>query len=227
MSSAGPLSLVGGSEWQTGCDFDADLLAASSSANVLVIAAAAAYEWPDRAIGRAEAWFKELGGTVEGSPVLTRRDAENPEYAAQVREAAFIYFADGSPMHLRSVLKDTLVWRAVVDAHENGAVLAGSSAGATVLGDPMVDPRGGAFTLGLNLLTRMSVIPHWDNWTPDKARRMTQLMPRDVVVAEIPERTALTRWADGRWEMKGAGEVLLTLNREPITTDQLSELTLA
>ena len=46
-------------------------------------------------------------------------------------------------------------------------MLAGSSAGAMVLCDPMVDPRGGAFTLGLGLLADLAVIPAHDHWSED------------------------------------------------------------
>ena len=58
-------------------------------------------------------------------------------------------WAGGSPMHLRSVLKGSAVLAALREAWRGGAVVAGSSAGAMVLTDPMVDPRGGALTVGL------------------------------------------------------------------------------
>ncbi len=221
MSSVGPLALVGGSEWQEGCSFDAALLEASGGSEVLVLPTAAAYEWPDRAVSAAQRWFEGLGATVTSLAVLQRRDASDAEQADKVRSARFIYLADGSPLHLRSVLKDTLLWSAIVQAWQSGAVVAGSSAGAMVLGDPMVDPRGGAFTLGLGLVEKFAVVPQWEHWTTDKARRMTQLMPNDTVVAEIEERTALICWSDGRWEQLGAGKVSLTLNHEAISVEQL------
>ena len=49
----GILALVGGGEWQEGCDFDADLLAASGSEHVLVLPTAGAYEHPERLVVRA------------------------------------------------------------------------------------------------------------------------------------------------------------------------------
>ena len=36
----------------------------------------------------------------------------------------------------------------------------------------MVDPRGGALTLGLGLIGPMAVIPHHDTWSEDKANRL-------------------------------------------------------
>lgn len=216
MRNAGPLALIGGGEWQQGCDFDADLLKASGGNEVLVIPAAAAFERPDRRVDRAKAWFAELGGTAVELPVLKRSDAEDPQNAGTVRNARFIYLCDGSTQHLRSVLKDSLVFAAIRDAWMSGAVIAGSSAGATVLGDPMVDPRGGTFALGLGLVRKLALVPHWENWTANRANRMSHLAPAATVVAEVEERTALIRWPDGRWEASGAGKVELAVDRQHI-----------
>lgn len=219
MPNAGPLALIGGGEWQTGCDFDADLLEASGGNDVLVIPAAAAFERPERAVERAKTWFGELGGNVRDLPVLKRPDAENHDYADAVRNARFVYLADGSAQHLRSVLKDSLLWEAIQHAWASGAVIAGSSAGATVLGDPMVDPRGGTFALGLGLVKKLAVVPHWENWTDLKASRMNHLAPKDTVVAEVEERTALIRWSDGTWQTSGVGKVELRANRQQVGFD--------
>ncbi|HEX7168380.1 MAG TPA: Type 1 glutamine amidotransferase-like domain-containing protein, partial [Acidimicrobiales bacterium] len=142
-----------------------------------------------------------------GVMVLRRTDAESEEMAAAVRDARFIYLGGGSPLHLRSVLKDSLVWQAIVQAWDGGAVLAGSSAGAMVLCDPMVDPRGGAFTLGLGLVNTMTVIPHANTWSPEKAQRTFALAPKGVAVVALDEQTAILRSPEdgGHWRASGAG----------------------
>ena len=96
--------------------------------------------------------------------------------------ARFIYLGGGSPLHLRSVLKDSPAWRALVEAWQDGAVVAGSSAGAMVLGDPMVDPRG-ALTLGLGLVGHLAVLPHYDTWSEEKAHRTVQLATGHLRIA--------------------------------------------
>ena len=149
----GILALVGGGEWQEGCDFDADLLAASGSEHVLVLPTAAAYEHPERLVLRAGEWFTPLGGQVEGLMVLSRADAENDGAADIMRRARLIYLAGSSPMHIRSVLKKSAVWDALVAAWLGGAVVVGSSGAAMALTDPMVDARGGGLTIGLGLST--------------------------------------------------------------------------
>ena len=46
--------------------------------------------------------------------VLHRTEAEDPALAATVGEAEFVYIADGSPLHLRSVLKDSALFEAIL-----------------------------------------------------------------------------------------------------------------
>ncbi len=208
----GPLALVGGAEWREGCTFDQTLLTESGAEEVLVLPTAAAYEHPERAVETAERWFSGLGAKARGLMVLARPDAENQANAAALREARFIYLSGGSPLHLRSVLKDSPAWHALFQAWQDGAVLAGSSAGAMALCDPMVDPRGGAFTLGLGLLAQVAIIPHHDTWSPEKAKRTTTLAPPGLPVVAIDERTALIRGRHGEWTVEGAGNVVVFID---------------
>ncbi len=218
---SGPLALVGGGEWQDGCSFDRELLDAADADEVLVLPTAAAYEHPERAVSTAQAWFEGLGARAKGLMVLRRPDALDESNVAAVRAARFLYLAGGSPMHLRSVLKDAPLWDALVAAWDDGAVLAGSSAGAMVLCDPMVDPRGGAFTVGLGLVAQLAVIPHHDTWSEDKARRTLELAPADLPIVGIDARTAVIRDPDGGWRSAGAGEVVVFKDGQPATLADL------
>ena len=218
----GPLALVGGAEWTPGCTFDEPLWAASGQAEVLVLPTAAAYEHPQRAVETAGRWFAGFGAKVRGLMILSRRDAMEEDAAATLREARFIYLGGGSPMHLRSVLKDTPAWAALVEAWTSGAVLAGSSAGAMVLCDPMVDPRGGALTLGLGLIPRMAVMPHYDTWSEEKAHRTVQLATGHLRIAAVDERTALIRDPDGQWRAAGAGQVTVFVDAKPAPLEVLA-----
>ncbi len=223
---SGPLALVGGNEWNEGCTFDRDLLEASGGREVVVLPTAAAYEHPERAVESATRWFASLDAEVRGLMVLRRPDAEDPANVEAVRKARFVYLGGGSPLHLRSVLKDSPLWDALLHAWDEGAVLAASSAGAMVLCDPMVDPRGGAFTLGLGLVNGLTVIPHANNWSPEKAKRTNQLAPAGCAVVAIDEQTALIRDPSSAgqphtWRPAGAGRVAAWLDGEPIPLDQL------
>jgi len=217
----GLLALVGGAEWRAGCEFDRDLLAVADASEVLVVPTAAAYEHPQRAVEAAARWFEELGARVQALPVLSRADAVDESHVPAIRAARCIYLGSGSPMHLRSVLKDSPVWDAIVAAWQEGAVLAGTGAGAMVLCDPMVDPRGGALTLGLGLIGPMAVIPHHDTWSEDKEKRTLKIAPAALPIAGIDERTALLREPDGTWRAAGAGRVTVFLEGRPAGLDAL------
>lgn len=208
-TTTGPLALVGGAEWRDGCTFDHQLWEAAGRPEVLVLPTAAAYEHPQRQVDAATAWFAGFGAQVRGLMVLSRPDAQDVDAAAAVRDAGFVYLAGGSALHLRSVLKDTAVWSSLRDAWGGGAVVAATSAGAMVLGDPMVDPRGGALTLGLGLIEHLAVLPHYDTWSQEKAQRTVELATGHLRIAAIDESTALIRDPHGAWRTEGAGAVTI------------------
>lgn len=213
--SAGPLALVGGNEWTDGCSFDEALLAESGADHVVMLPTAAAYESPGQLVDRARAWFDALGAQATSLPVLGRTDALDEANVASVREARFIYLSSGSPMHLRSVLKDTPLYDALVEAWRGGAAVAGSAAGASVLFDHMVDTRGGAFTVGLGLLSGFTMIPRYDEWSHEKVHRTVGLAPAAMPVAGIERRTALIHRSGSGWSVEGAGSVHVYLDAEP------------
>jgi len=198
----GTIALLGGGEFTPACTVDRALLDAAGTDRVLVLPTGAAYEHPDRLVTAAASWFEGLGAKAEGLPVLSRPDASRPELVDAVRASRFTYLAGGSPMHLRSVLKETPMWAALVEAVGSGGVVAGSSAGAMVLTDPMVDPRGGAFTLGLGLLRGLAVVPAADQWSPERLHR-TKELSRGFLLAALHTGSALVHQPDGTWTAHG------------------------
>jgi cyanophycinase len=229
MDKIGMLALVGGSEWTEGCTFDAALLNASGGNDVVVLPTAAAYQRPERVVLEAAEWFEPLGGQVEGLMIVDRESANDPGMAAIVRGARFVYLAGGSPLHLKSVLKGSATFEALRTAWSEGAVVAGSAAGAMVLTDPMVDPRGGALTVGLGLVNQLAVVPHFGDGLNDihgqKLERTVALAPNGLPVVGLPERTALLRDSKGNWRYEGAAPPVVFLNGE--RTEGLDALTRA
>ena len=138
-------------------------------------------------------------------PVLNRRDAEADEHVAAMRVAKFVYLADGSPLHLRSVLKGSPLFDALLYAHGRGAVIAASGAGATVVCDPMVDPRGGAYTVGLGIVPGVAVFPDHAGAADHRRERSLDLQPADAVLVGLDQQTAIVREASGQWKVMGPG----------------------
>jgi cyanophycinase len=215
------VALVGGEEFTPGCTFDRELLDVSGASEVLVVPTGAAYEHPDRAVGAAVTHFESLGAKARGLMVLARTDALDPENVAELRAARFVYLTGDSPMHMRSVFKATPCWDAILEAWRDGAAIAGSAGGARVLCDPMVDPRGGAFTLGLGLIGQLAVVPHHDQWTHDRSRRTFELAGSQFPVVVVDKQTAIIRSSDGAWRAAGAGKVQIMLDGVEVELDTL------
>lgn len=216
---SGLLALVGGAEFTSACSFDAALLAAAGTDRILVLPTAAAFEHPERVAEAAARHAATLGATADTLAVVRRGDAIDPANAASVRGARFIYLAGGSPMHLRSVLKQTAVWDAIVAAWRDGAVVAAAGEAATVITDPMVDPRGGAFTIGLGLTGPLAVMPRHETWSADRSRRTMMLAPAGCPVLALDSGAAVIRDVDGAWAAYGT--VAVHLNGEPAGLDAL------
>ncbi|HEX5097405.1 MAG TPA: Type 1 glutamine amidotransferase-like domain-containing protein [Acidimicrobiia bacterium] len=209
-TNRGTLALVGGGEWETPCrPLDEELLEASGGSDVVVLAAAAAFEHPDRVVERARAWFGDLGAKVEALPVTNRRDAEQDAVVRKAEKARFLYIADGSPLHLRSVLKGSSLFDAIVHAYERGAVLAASGAGATLVCDPMVDPRGGAYTVGLGVVRGLAVFPYHGDAADHLRERSIELLPADATLVGLDAHTALVRREQEEWRVRGPGEATI------------------
>lgn len=211
---SGPLALVGGSSFHPDTVVEEEL-AGGDAEEVLVLPTGAAYEHPQRLVDAATERFSALGLGVRGLDVLGRADAMDEATAAVVRSARFLYLAGSSPMHLRSVLKETPVWDAAVAAWHDGAALAGSQAGAMVLCDPMVDPRGGAFTVGLGLLANVTVVTDFDTWSEDAVHRTRALSPPDLVIVGVASGSALVRDPDRTWRCSGPIEPRVFVGGEP------------
>jgi cyanophycinase len=203
---AGVIALLGGGEWTEPCRaLDSRLLHVADTDEVLVLPTAAAFENPERAVEQAAAWFGGLGAKATGLTVLNRRDAEADEHVAAMRVARFVYLADGSPLHLRSVLKGSALFDALLYAHGRGAVIAASGAGATVVCDPMVDPRGGAYTVGLGIVSGVAVFPDHAGAPDHRRDRSIELQPADAVLVGLDAHTAIVREQSGDWNVIGPG----------------------
>lgn len=220
--SSGAIALLGGGEWtEPYRGLDSRLLHLAESDEVLVLPTAAAFEHPERAVERAAAWFASLGATATGLVVLNRRDAEADENVAAMRVARFVYIADGSPLHLRSVLKSSALFDALLYAHGRGAVIAASGAGATVVCDPMVDPRGGAYTVGLGIVRGVAVFPDHAGAADHRRERSLQLQPDDAVLVGLDAHTAIVREPSGQWNVMGSGHA--TVYRAGVAVQELAD----
>lgn len=192
---AGYLLLAGGAEFggqMALADRRALELAGGLAAPVGIVPTAAA---PDnnhqRAGNNGARWFRDLGASdVSVIPIIDTASANLPGVAAQLRRTRFIYLLGGFPGYLGETLKNSLCWQAMLEAYADGAVLAGSSAGAMVLCQYYFDPQHGQVIEGLNFLPNTCVLPHHNTFGQRWSQRLTALLP-GVALIGIDERTAI------------------------------------
>jgi cyanophycinase len=210
----GHLLLEGGAEFG-GRMRDPDLraieLAGGFDAPLRIIPTAAAPDDNHRRAGsNGVRWFQSLGAKdVASLPLVDKTSANDKEIAQSIRDAKLIYLLGGFTHYLGQILKDSLAWNAAVDAYQNGAVIAGSSAGAMVMCEFYYDPGKGKVVEGLNLVPNSLVLPHHNTFGKNWAPRLTQEIP-DVTLLGIDERTGMLNDGDNNtWNVYGAGEVVL------------------
>ena len=218
----GYLLLEGGAEF-VGRMRDPDLkaieLAGGFDAPIRIIPTAAA---PDnnhqRAGNNGIRWFQSLGAKdVISVPLLSKIRAEDESLARSLREARLIYLLGGFTHYLGQTLKDSLVWQAAVEAYQNGAVIAGSSAGAMVMCQFYYDPGAGRVHDGLNLVANALVLPHHDTFGKNWAPKLLKKTP-EVTLIGIDEQTGmLNDGAGGSWNVYGRGTVTLYRKNEVTT----------
>ncbi len=200
----GTIALQGGGPFTANDDLDRRLLAAVGATRVVMLPTADAFEHPERLVAAAMKWGERLEVQVEALMVMRRSEAMEQGAANVVREACAVYFVGDQPLHLRSVMKDTALWEALRDVLTNGGLVAATGGSAAAMCDPMVDPRGGAFTLGLALVPNLALVTEAESWSPERLHRTRELANTTFAVLRTGD--ALVCNADG-WETVGNVEV--------------------
>jgi cyanophycinase len=155
-------------------------------------------------------WFQSLGATdVVSLPVIDKASANDENIAGSLRAAKLIYLLGGFTHYLGQTLKDSLAWQASVEAYQDGAVIAGSSAGAMVLCEFYFDFGPRKVEKGLNLIPNSLVLPHHDTFGKAWAPRLTKQIP-DVTLIGIDEQTGMLDDGTAKaWNVYGGGAVTL------------------
>jgi len=215
----GYLLLEGGAEFG-GRMRDPDLraieLAGGFDAPIRIIPTAAAPDNNHQSAGNnGIRWFQSLGAKDVISVQLIDRESANDENVAQsLRDAKLIYLLGGFTHYLGQTLKDSLAWQSALEAYQNGAVIAGSSAGAMVMCQFYFDPSAGKVHKGLNLVPNSLVLPHHNTFGKSWAPKLLKKLPQ-VTLIGIDEQTGMIN--DGKnnsWEVYGRGVVTIHRNEE-------------
>ena len=214
---AGYLLLEGGAEFggqMAEPDLRAIALAGGSDAQISIIPTAAAPDHNHRRAGdNAVAWFQSLGATnVAWLPLIDKASANDVSIAGALAHSRLLYMLGGFTSYLGETLKGSASFQAMLKAYEQGAVIAGSSAGAMVMCQYYSDPGKGRVVEGLGLVPNSCVLPHHNTFGKRWAPLLSELLPTSVLLG-IDERTGMLDDADADrkrgWRVYGQGAVTL------------------
>lgn len=156
--------------------------------------------------------FQQLGADVSAPPIIDRSSAEDPQWESLLESADLVYFSGGDPGYLYQTLNGSRAWRAAQRAWTRGAVYAGCSAGAMILGKRMPSFRLAAIQEGFGLVPATFIVPHFDAipgiWKPLVIALQKRLKEGDRMIG-VDENTALVGKLGGEWTVLGQGKVHL------------------
>ena len=209
----GRIALVGGDEFREGCEgMDEAILAAMGKPTplTLIIPTAAVFERPDLAAQNGARHFASLGADAHPLMALDRKDAMDAGLASEIDSADLIYLTGGNPAHLLETLAESALLGSIVAALERGAVLAGSSAGAMVIGSWM---RFREWRRALGIADGIATLPHHERADPDSTlRELGSSAPKELnAVFGVDGRCGALSGPDG-WTALGPGSVTVYRN---------------
>lgn len=171
--------------------------------------------------------FTHMGaGGVSGLRPVTREEANAEPTAEVVDRATAVFLTGGNQLRLASVVSGTRLGAALLQAHQRGVAIAGTSAGASAVSTHMVafgasgaspKHRMAQISAGLGLLKGVVVDQHFEQRT-----RLGRLL---AVVAQSPsliglgldEDTAAIVHSDGTLEVVGKGSVTIVDGSQVLT----------
>ena len=208
-----------------------------AAARVVVIPTASGLEpgMPEKWAQMGVDHFRTLGATVDRGMIVNRNDACEPTWLRALEAANFYYFSGGNPEYLIETFRDTPAWDIIRARHLAGAVLAGCSAGAMMMGGATIRVREVArgappvWLPALGIVPRLATIPHFDRLAryvgEATFRQILDTLPEGLTLLGVDEETALVRLEPPdaedspgpRWQVMGRQTV--TVFAGPRTVD--------
>lgn len=113
-----------------------ELSGTDSAGYIAVLPMASGY--PDTAAFYSTKQFKELGLTNVFAFNIQTKEQMTSEKIDSVKNASLIYISGGDQNRFMEIVEGTLLYNAIHDAYNAGAMIAGTSAGAAVMSEKMI-----------------------------------------------------------------------------------------
>ena len=213
------IALYGSGEFTAAVnEIDEYLIDKYAVSSVAVIPTAAGKErdyrkWTDM----AKSHYEHLGINVIPVPIIDSVGANDNSLVGELDKADWIFFSGGDPKYLLDTVRDTKLWDKVMERVKNGALLAGSSAGAMIMGKYVLsNPFKALFTTAPAAwdkafgLAEYTIIPHYNRVKSHK-RVLQKIIDKGPIEVQkswvgIDENTALIIDSSGS-TVKGMGTI--------------------
>lgn len=215
---SGNLIIIGGAEDKDG---DREILRKltdylDKEKGILLIATIAT-ENPEKSYSKYNSVFSKLGvKNIKSLDVNSRREAFDIENTKLVKEADLLFFTGGDQLRITSILGGTPIYDALKELCNNGGLIAGTSAGASVMSDTMIvtgeddeSPRKCTLKMspGLGLVRNIIIDQHFAQ-RGRIGRLLTGIAQNpEVLGIGIDEDTAIIVSDKGVAEVVGSGAV--------------------
>ena len=224
----GPVVVIGGAEDKRGERLVLSRLVEMAGPDPHLVVLSTASTRGEEAIARYGELFTEMGAArVTGLRPLTREEADDPAATATVMDANGVFLTGGNQVRLVSVIGGTRLEDALFSARDRGAVIAGTSAGASAVaahmvafGRPGASPRHRMvhISAGLGLIEDVIVDQHFE-----QRGRMGRLLAAVAISPKLlglglDEDTAAIVYADRTLEVVGKGSVTI-VDGSKVSTD--------
>lgn len=216
-SQPGILIIIGGGEDKIGACVILKTIAERVGKKKLIISTVASLE-PQGYYDAYQETFHRLGLTqLEQHYLAERSETNNPDMMALLANAGGIFFSGGDQLRISSLIGDTPFEIGVRQIYENGGVIAGTSAGATAMGETMLLKGGNSVSCkigdihmapGLGLMPNVIIDQHFaERGRVGRLLGAIAMNPRILGIG-IDEDTAILVSGD-TFEVIGSGAVYI------------------
>ncbi len=231
----GYLFVVGGAEDKEGkCIILRRFITLAGGREAVIAVVTAATQRQDEVGHQYEELFSRLGaGKVRMLHVANREQANDSDNKALVESATGVYFTGGDQLRITSIVGGTALDDELKKVSRRGAVIAGTSAGASVMSDIMIvagvgqaEPTRESLRLapGLGLISQVVIDQHFAQ--RGRIGRLLGAMAQNpyVMGLGIDEDTAIEVSTSGRFTVIGSGCVTV-LDGRTLTHSTVSDTT--
>jgi len=214
---AGKLLIIGGAEDKEGdCRILKRFVAESGGRNARIAVLTVATEYPHQVGSEYAEIFRRLGATdVYVLDIPDRMSANATNCFAPVEECSGVFFTGGDQLRITGLLGGTVLGQILHRLYERGVIIAGTSAGASVMSDTMIiggeagSPKKAALAMapGLGLLRAVVIDQHFAQ--RGRIGRLLSAVAQNpyVLGVGIDEDTAILVDADARFSVVGSQTV--------------------